>query len=438
MRILILDWFGGDGMLDYVLRCKHWGHTVKWHFKRQDRTKDIGKGLTDIVDDWRGWMRWADLVVLADNTHYLREVDSWRKEEHRIVGATVESAKWELDRKTGMGVFEKAGIPVPEYKEFTDCATAIKFVEKECRGFVAKPCYDEADKNLTYLGRTPEALISMLRRWQKEQRMKGPFILQELVDGIEMAVGAWFGPNGFSEGWLEGFEEKKLMAGGLGPSTGEMGTPIRYVKKSKLADKVLAPLEEAIARTGHVGYVDVNCLIDEKGTPWPLEFTMRNGYPTFNIQQDLHDGDPAEWLLDLAEGRDAKCFVYDEMAIGVCYCQGDFPWSKLPIKEVSGFPIYGLDTLSDGVHLCQAQAGEAPVNIEGDIATEGCALTAGDYILIASGTGATVRAARAKAYAVLDKIKMPNGPFWRIDIGKRLQKELPKLAEKGYALDWTY
>ena len=118
--------------------------------------------------------------------------------------------------------------------------------------------------------------------------------------------------------------------------------------------------------------------------------------------------------------------------------QGDFPWSKLQIKEVSGFPIYGLDTLSDGVHLCQAQAGEAPVNIEGDIATEGCALTAGDYILIASGTGATVRAARAKAYAVLDKIKMPNGPFWRIDIGKRLQKELPKLAEKGYALDWTY
>ena len=38
MRILILDWYGGDGMLDYVLRCKHWGHTVKWHFKRQDRT----------------------------------------------------------------------------------------------------------------------------------------------------------------------------------------------------------------------------------------------------------------------------------------------------------------------------------------------------------------------------------------------------------------
>ena len=49
-----------------------------------------------------------------------------------------------------------------------------------------------------------------------------------------------------------------------------------------------------------------------------------------------------------------------------------------------------------------------------------------------------MRAARAKAYAVLDKIKMPNGPFWRIDIGKRLAKELPKLAEKGYALDWTY
>ena len=435
MRLLVIDHYGGDGMLDIVLRCQHAQHKVKWHIKKTDRNEFIGNGLADIVDDWRPWMRWADLVVLADNTHYLREIDSWRKSpDHRIVGATVESASWELDRKTGMNIFSKAGISIPEFREFSNCEQAIKYVEKEQRGFCLKPCYDEADKNLTYLGKSPEMLIAMLRRFKEDHKLKGSFILQELVQGIEFAVGGWIGPEGFIEGWSENWEEKKLMVGGIGPSTGEMGTTVRYVKKSKLADKVLKPLEDAIVRTGHIGYVDVNCLIDEKGQPWPLEFTMRNGYPTFNIQQDLHEGDPAEWMLDLVEGRDPKCFIYDKIAVGVVMAQGDFPWSKLAIKEVVGFPIYGLDDLSNGGHLAQAMAGEAPCEENGKIVDQSCVLTAGDYVLVACGTSLTVRAARAGAYHVLDKIKMPNGPFWRIDIGQRLSKELPKLHAKGYAV----
>ena len=437
MKVLILDHYGGDGMLDIALRCQSAGHKVKHAMKRTDRTIHFGEGLVEVVDDWRPWMRWADLVVLADNTHYLKEIDSWRKSHSNIVGATVESASWELDRKTGMKMFERAGIPVPEYREFTDCGQAIKYVEKEDRGFCLKPCYDEADKNLTYLGKRPEMLIAMLRRWEKEKRLKGSFILQELIDGIEMAVGGWFGPGGFNAGFLENWEEKKMMAGGIGPSTGEMGTTTTYTKKSKLADKVLKPLETLLAATGHVGYVDVNCIIDEKGVPWPLEFTMRNGYPTFNIQQELHEGDPVEWLLDLAEGRDADNIVYDRIALGVVMACGDFPHSKLAAKENCGFPIYGLDEV-ETAHLAQAMLGEASFDIDGKFVEMPCVVTAGDYLLIACGTGDTVRTARKKAYAAIDKIKMPNSPWYRIDIGQRLAKELPLLQKHGYAAGMKY
>lgn len=438
MKILVIDHYGGDGMLDYVLRCQHAGHQVKWSFKRTDRTAAIGKGLCTIVDDWREYIRWADLVVLADNTHYLREMDSWRKEGIPIVGATVASAEWELKRKCGMDIFKKAKIDVPVFKEFTSCDDAIKFVMKEKRGFVSKPCYDEADKNLTYLGKTPEALIGMLERWKKEQRLKGPFILQELVDGTEMAVGGWFGPGGFNEGWCENWEEKKLFPGGLGPSTGEMGTVVRYVQESKLADSVLEPLSEAIEATGHIGYVDVNCIIDDEGTPWPLEFTMRNGYPTWNIQQQLHGGDPAEWLCDLAEGRDARNLTYDTVAVGVVMAQGDFPFSRLPTKEVVDFPIYGLAEADGCVHLCQAQAGEAWTDVSGTLLKTPCVTTAGDYILVACGTGNTIRQASKKAYKTLSKIKMPNGAFWRNDIGKRLSSELDRLQVNDYAAGLEY
>lgn len=437
VRILIVDHYGGDGMLDIVLRCQRAGHETKWAFKKTDRTDCFGKGLADIVDDWREWMRWADLVVLADNTHYLKEMDAWRRDGILIVGATVESASWELDRKKGMDIFKRAGIPVPDFKEFSTCAEAIKYVEKQDRGFVAKPCYDEADKNMTYLGKRPELLVAMLRRWEREKRMKGSFILQELVSGIEMAVGGWFGPHGFNAGFLENFEEKKMLVGGLGASCGEQGTTMAYDKKSKLADKVLKPLEVLLEQTGHIGYVDVNCIIDEKGKPWPLEFTMRNGYPCFNIQQDLHEGDPAEWLLDLAEGRDAKVHVYDKVAVGCVMSQGDFPWSKLPSKDIVGFPIYGLDEV-DGIHLAQAMAGEAPHDIDGKFVETPCVMTAGDYILIACGTGDTIRAARKVAYKTLDTIKMPNSPGWRTDIGSRLAKELPLLHAQGYALSLEF
>ena len=436
MKILVLDHYGGDGMLDYVLRCQSAGHQVKWHFKQGDRTKQFGKGLCTVVDDWREWMRWADLVVLADNTHYLKEVDGWRREGIKVIGATQESATWEIQRKTGMDVFKKAGIDLPVYKEFTDYDAAIKFVEKEGRGFVSKPCYDEADKNLTYLGKTPESLIYMLQRWKKEQRLKGPFILQELIQGTEMAVGGWFGPGGFNQGWCENWEEKKMMVGGLGPSTGEMGTVVRYTKKSKLADKVLKPLAAALEKTGHVGYVDVNCLIDEGGTPWPLEFTMRNGYPTWNIQQELHDGDPAEWLSDLAGGVDAKNFRAESVAVGVVLAQGDFPHSKLKIDDVLGYPIYGAD--QDCVHLAQVMAGTAPHEVDGKIIDAPCLVTAGDYVLIACGVADTIGTARRRAYKVLDGIKIPNGPFYRTDIGVRLKKELEGLHKHGFAEGLVY
>ena len=437
MKLLVLDWYGGDGILDFVLRCQDAGHQVKWHFRKAERTQQFGKGLATIVEDWREWMRWADLVVLADNTHYLREVETWRKEGVKVVGATTESATWELSRKTGMEIFKKAKIPIPFYKEFSDYDQAVKYVEKEGRGFASKPCYDEADKNLTYVGKTPESLIFMLQKWKKEDRLKGPFILQELVEGVEMAVGAWFGPGGFNEGWCENWEEKKLFPGGIGPATGEMGTVVRYVKKSKLADKVLKPLEALLEKTGHVGYVDVNCLIDAKGKPWPLEFTMRNGYPTFNIQMELHDGDPAEWLLDLANGVDTRAFKYGGVAVGVVLAHGDFPYSKLPIKDLLGYPLYGLDNQSC-VHLAQAMQGSAPHEVDGKLVDMPCIVTAGDYVLIACGTADTVSGAQRRAYKVIEGIKLPNGPFWRHDIGKRLKKELPELQAQGYATDMIY
>lgn len=438
MKILIVDSYG-ESALDWALRCLDAGHKVRWHVAPNPRSDQVGRGLVERVNDWREHMRWADLVFLPDNTKYLRELESWREKGARIVGPNVAGAAWELDRDAGMAVLERVGIETPASHEFSDYGKAIAFVKKEGRRFVSKPSGVEGDKSLSYCSKDAADLVYMLERWKAAGKLKGKFILQEFVPGIEFAVGAWFGPGGFIEGWEENWEHKPLMDRDVGPNTGEQGTVQRFVKRSKLAKMLLAPLEDELERIGYVGCIDVSAIVDEKGQPWPLEFTMRPGWPAFNIQQALQRGDPAEWLSDLCDGRDPRCFNLDRIAVGVVMSLPDYPYDKRPIDEVCGVPLYGLsDKILDSVHPCMMQAGSAPCVANGKVVTAPLLCSAGTYVLVATGTGDSVQAAQKAAYGVVKELRMPASPMYRSDIGSRLKKALPELQKHGFAEGMTW
>jgi phosphoribosylamine--glycine ligase len=65
-------------------------------------------------------------------------------------------------------------------------------------------------------------------------------------------------------------------------------------------------------------------------------------------------------------------------------------------------------------------------------------LTSGDYVLVTTGTGDSVRQARDAAYRVMKRLKVPSSPFWRPDIGMRLKKQIPALQAMGYATGMTF
>jgi phosphoribosylamine--glycine ligase len=404
--------------------------------RQTEKTKHIGRGLVQIVE-YADWVRWADIVFCTDNTKYTYDLDQrWRPYGARIVGSSVETAKWEIDRVKGMQVLRKAAVEVPAYKEFSDYDKAIAYVKKEDARFVSKPCGEVEDKSLSYCAKTPEDMVYMLQRWKRLNKLAGAFILQEFIAGTEMAVGAWFGPGGFSAGWCENFEFKKLMVGDMGPATGEQGTVLRYVSNSKLAKRVLQPLADQLHAAKYIGYIDVNCIVDDDGTPWPLEFTMRPGWPTFNIQQRLHEGDCVEWLMNLWTGKGGPSCKTGVMATGVVVSIPDYPYSHVTRKEVTGIPIYGYD--SETMHPCECMMGMAPQKIGGQIVDTPMMTTAGDYVLIATGTGSTVAEASRGAYRTLDTLEIPNSPMYRTDIGRRLKKQLPKLQAHGYATGLSY
>ncbi len=436
MRVLLID--HGANFLDFALRCTKCMHHVKW-FIGPDKNNEripVGDGMgVERINDWQKWMKWADIVVLSDNVKYIAALEPYRKLGYPIFGANLTAQKMELDREFGQKVMKDAGVEIMPYKTFHDYDTAIAYVNKTMKRFVSKPSGD-ADKALSYCSKDAKGMIGQLQRWKKMGKLKQPFILQEFVPGVEMAVGGWFGRNGWNAAINENWEHKKLMAGDLSVNTGETGTVMRYVKKSKLADKLLFPLSDYLMSIGYTGYIDAAAIIAEDGEPKFLEHTARFGWPHSQIVTALHVGDPVEWMVDLLRGYDSL-EVTDQVATGVVLWHGDFPFNARPRADSSGFPVY-YDLENPNVHPCEMKMGIAPHEIGGKIVDAPTHVTAGPYILVASGTGPSVSSSARNAYKLLKEIETPNSPGYRNDIGERLKDEIPELQKHGYARDLKY
>lgn len=434
MKVLIID---TDGVgVDFAIRCQMAGHEVRM-FLYSRKHPDIGKGLVRLVNNWRDHMKWADLIWLTSNNMYLEELDWYFANGYPIHGTNKASARLEIDREYGSKVMERCGLPCIPFQMFEDYDEAEAYVLKHNEPLVSKPAGDASDKALSYVSKSPADMVYMLRRWKKLGH-KGKFMLQQMVKGVEVGVAGWFGPGGWAGCWEESFEHKKYMNDDKGPNTGEMGTAVKYCHNSKLAEDLLLPMTDTLHALGFVGSCDINCIVDEKGTPWPLEFTVRPGWPAFYIHSSLVRGDPCEWMKAALEGEDILKVDYDH-AIGVVIALPDFPFDKQPVEKVLDTPYYGINEKNmKHVHVGEVKLGTAPC-MDGDkVVEEELFVAAGTYGLVVVGTGDDVAEARKDCYDRIGEIEIPNSPMYRTDIGKRLKHGLPELKKHGYCKEWRY
>ena len=387
------------------------------------------------------YIGWADLIFLTDNAHYTDLLEPYRQLGYPIFGPSTHATELELNRRIGQEAMKKAGLNVIPGVAFNDYDTASTYVEKHPTYLVSKPS-GEADKALSYVADDAASLQYMFDRWKKNDKYRSDaakhgFILQEKVHGVEFAVGGWFGPGGWSKWWYENFEYKKLMCGDLGPNTGEMGTLSMYVSQSKLADIALKPMTRQLERLEYVGFIDISGMIDDAGEFWPFEFTCRPGWPTFYNQTATHEGDPAQWMLDLLLGKDTLKVKENVVCVSVVMAIPDFPYSKYTSKMLHGIPVYNAGD-RDHVHLCEVMMQEdVPVQVGDAIVRMPHYVTCGDYVCVVTGCGDTITGARRSAYSAVNKIKMPGSPFWRTDIGRgRMVQGLPDIQKHGFALNF--
>lgn len=440
MRILCID--ATSSFLDFALRAEAEGHEVRVFMAncKDGSRSTVGDGLIHKVSDFRGSMKWADLICVSDNCKYMRELEPYRQKGFPLFCSNLEGTSWEMDRTRGSTILEDHGISCLPHTEFSRFDDAIAFqLANWKKRFVCKPCAD-VDKSLSYVSKSGKDMVFMLQKWKKEFPHPPKFIFQEFCPGIEMAVGAWVGKNGFLGFVAENFEFKKLMPGEIGVNTGEMGTVMKYCsfEESRLAQEVLCPLEPELIRNGYTGYIDVAVMIgtegERKGQPNPMEFTSRHGWPAEQILQVLHP-DIANWKKDALEGRDTFR-PYRDIVTGVVMAIPDFPYGKLKVEDVSGYPVWGVTPKNRyNVHPCEVKLGEA---LGDNGKPEPIMVSAGNYVVVVTGTAPDVSGSIERAYETVKELEIPNSPIYRNDIGCRLEKQLPKLQKMGYATSWIW
>lgn len=433
LKVLIIDSEGGQGVA-WGMDCVAAGHSVKlWINPYADGTRrTAGDGLVPRVNNWREHLRDADLIFPTGNAFALKERDSLISEGYPVFGAGTLGCKLELDRMFAMQTLERLGIDLGiPYTVHNNLAQARKHVEKNGGFFVVKPMNGAVeDKALTHVPShkdyAEQEIIDVFDKWEKRGGIKGKVMLQEFFPGVEVGISCFFGPGGWSQWKNLCWEHKKLLSSNFGVNTGEMGTVVQYVKESTIFDKFLAPITEYLHAVQYCGDIAVNCIVRKDGTIGFLEYTCRAGWCHWHGVQELHKGDPAQWMLDCVDGSDTLK-VYTDPCVMLVMAQPNFPYTVARNQAAEGIPILGLTEANlKHMHFAEARKGK-----------DGRIVTAGEYIGVVSEKAPTIKEASKKAYEIAKYIHVP-GKIVRDDVSEKLSERLPELHKHGIATEVTY
>jgi phosphoribosylamine--glycine ligase/phosphoribosylaminoimidazole synthetase len=332
-------------------------------------------------------------------------------------GPTAQLARLETSKGYTRALAAQLGIPSPQFHRSDDHHDAIKWWRQAQVPVVVKLDGLAAGKGVI-VPSTPAETDEAIRRLAAQ----GPIVLEELLTGpecslIAMCDGIVARPLPVAQ------DHKRIYEGDTGPNTGGMGAyaPANTgYHPDALTAQFIQPVIDHFAAQGtpYVGLLYAGLMLTPDG-PRLLEFNCRFGDPEAQAIIPLLDSDLAELALACCRGQleSTPIKVRDGAALTVVAAAPGYPDAP-----VLGASITGLRT--------EPRAD----SIVFEAGTDGSVVTGGRVVAV-TGFGPDLAAARAAAYAGLDRISF-DGMQVRRDIGWRAQAaDLKSYAAAGVDID---
>lgn len=418
MNILI-DSKQGDA-LGLGLAMQREGHDVVIAVEKTE-AQLAGEGLLEHVPDGAHYAREEADLVIFDMVGNGGRADAYRSLGIPTFGAGHALDQIELDRIFGLRTFKALGLTIPETKIFDppDFDAAMQFVEQDGDRWVFKPC-GNLGTDKTFLAEDAEEMVEYiehLRDGAKNDDVKFPaFVLQRFVKGIEVSIERWYS-HGQPIPELDNitFEEKKFLAGNLGPAVGCMGNVV-FPPLPWLVQATVAHLDRYAAAHRISSPIDLNAIVDDQGTPHILEATARFGYDALWAFLRKWHMPYADTFLALAEGDESLTVVLDpRMAAAVRVSVPPYPGGD-PTKS-RGLPI--VDDLLDDDDIWP---GDVMEEEDGDLVVAGV----DGVVAIYTSLGTSIDSAYDAIYDRLEDSRIPDRQY-RVDLRDRVSKQYPKL-----------
>lgn len=330
----------------------------------------------------------------------------------RIFGPTRAAARLESDKAFAKQLMRQYAVPTADARQFTDFALARQYIATRDEPVVVKATGLAKGKGVIVCDDPADAILAaedmLVKRAFGEAGSE--ILVEERLLGREASLLAIV--DGHTALLLEAAQDyKRLRDGDQGPNTGGMGSlcPSPLVDSGSLRviqQQILVPTLDALVREEihYRGVLYLGLMFTTAG-PKVLEFNCRFGDPEtqailLRLRSDLLE------ILDAATtGRlDQVSVSWDPRpSLCVVLASAGYPEAVQTGAVISGLPAPGEDLVV--FHAGTKRVGDQVV-------------TNGGRVLGVTALGATVEAARQRAYAAVEQIHF-DGQQYRTDLGLR-------------------
>ncbi len=346
--------------------------------------------------------------------------DRLREAEIAVFGPSASAARLEASKAFAKQFMERHHIPTADSAVFDALDLACESVRERGGRCVVKADGLAAGKGVVMcetVDQAERALTEMMRD-RRFGTAGARVVIEDWLEGEEASFYAITDGERITT-LAAAQDHKRLLDSDLGENTGGMGaySPAPVFSEAverRVLERIVRPTIRGMARDGcpYQGVLYVGLMIDRAGDPRVVEFNVRFGDPETQPLVMRMDGDLVPLLLGAARGD-----LEEGLEVG---------WKDAAVCVVlasEGYPrAYEKGKLIEGISDAESGSG-TPTEIAVFHAgtrrrADGVFETAGGRVLGVTARGASVEAARDRAYAGVAKIHF-EGLHFRRDIAAR-------------------